>query len=145
MKNLIRYETCFTRDHKSTIDLILTNKPKSFQNTCITETGLSNFHKLISTFFKTQITCLKTKIVFYCNNKHFEDRRFLEDFSQNFHLKQMTRKKIYNFITEKFLDAVNRHALLTKKMLRGNQAPFMNKKLMKEIYTRSKLKNKYNI
>ena len=65
LTNLIRYETCFTRDHKSAIDLILINKPKSFQNTCITETGPSDFHKLISTFFKTQITRFKPKIVFY--------------------------------------------------------------------------------
>ena len=53
LTNLIKNETCFTSDHKCTIDLILTNKPKSFQNICITETGLSDFHKLISTFFKT--------------------------------------------------------------------------------------------
>ena len=57
---------CFTRDHKCTIDFILTNKPKSFQNTCIKETGLRGFHKLISTF-KTQITGLNPKIVFYRN------------------------------------------------------------------------------
>ena len=52
LTNLIRNETCFTRDYKSTIDLILTNKPKSFQNTFIIETGLSDFHKLILTFFE---------------------------------------------------------------------------------------------
>ena len=55
LTNLIRNETCFTRDHKSTIDLILTNKPKSFQNACITETGLSDFHKLILTFFQNSL------------------------------------------------------------------------------------------
>ena len=31
-----------------------------------------------------------------------------------------------------------------KKTLRGNQAPFMTKELEKEIYIRTKLKNKYN-
>ena len=36
------------------------------------------------------------------------------------------------------------HAPLKKKMLKGNQAPFLTKELRKEIYTRSKLKNKYN-
>ena len=46
------YETCFNRDDKSTIDLILSNKLKSFQNICITETVLSDFHKLIFTFFQ---------------------------------------------------------------------------------------------
>ena len=79
LTNLIRNETCFIRDHKSTIDLILTNKPKSFQNPYIIETELSDFHKLISTFFKTQFTLLKPKIVFHQNYKHFEDSRFLED------------------------------------------------------------------
>ena len=52
LTNLVRNKTCFTRDHKSTVDLILTNKPKSFQNTCITETGLSDFNKLTLTFFQ---------------------------------------------------------------------------------------------
>ena len=51
LTSLIIYEPCFTRDHKSTIDLILTNKPKSFQNTCIAETDLGDFHKLLSTFY----------------------------------------------------------------------------------------------
>ena len=36
------------------------------------------------------------------------------------------------------------HAPLKKKMLKGNQAPFLTKELRKKIYTRSKLKNKYN-
>ena len=36
------------------------------------------------------------------------------------------------------------HAPLKKKTLRGNQAPFLSKEPRKEIYTRSKLKNKYN-
>ena len=42
--------TCFTKTHKSTIDLILTNKGNCFQKKKVTETGLSDFHKQISTF-----------------------------------------------------------------------------------------------
>ena len=53
LTNLIRCEICFTRDHISTINSILTHKPKSFQNICITETGLSDSHKLIPTFFQS--------------------------------------------------------------------------------------------
>ena len=34
------------------MDLLLTNKPKSFQVTNTTETGLSDHHKLISSFMK---------------------------------------------------------------------------------------------
>ena len=61
LTNLIRNETCVIRDHKSAINLILTNTPKGFENTCIRKTGLSDFHKLSLTFFKTQITRLKPK------------------------------------------------------------------------------------
>ena len=33
LKNLVKSETCFTKDHKSPTDLIVTNKPLSFQRT----------------------------------------------------------------------------------------------------------------
>ena len=46
----------------------------------------------------------------------------------------------YNFITDKFLNDVNRHAPLKQKMVRGNQALFFTKELRKEIYSGSKLK-----
>ena len=55
LTNLIRCETKFTSYHKSIIDLILTNKPKSSQNTGITEAGLSDIHKLIFTFSKLKL------------------------------------------------------------------------------------------
>ena len=40
-------ETCYTNNHKSTIDQCFKNKPLSFQGTSTTETGLSDCHKLI--------------------------------------------------------------------------------------------------
>ena len=51
LTNLIKENTCITKDHQSTIDLILTNRPLSFQKTKVTETGLSDYHMLISSFF----------------------------------------------------------------------------------------------
>ena len=82
--------------------MILTNKAKSFQNTSITETGLSDFHKLILTFFKTQITRLKPKIVYHRNYKHFQDISFLEDLnSTDFPLNTDDPKENFHFITDK--------------------------------------------
>ena len=52
-------------NHKSTIDLILTNKPRSYQITNVTETGVSDCHKLILTFMKSYISRLKPKNVHY--------------------------------------------------------------------------------
>ena len=54
LTNLIKSEACYAKNHKSLTDLFLTNKPFSFQKTHVTETGLSDYHKLISTFLKSR-------------------------------------------------------------------------------------------
>ena len=41
LSNLIKSETYFSKNHKSTIDFFTTNKPNCFQHTYVTETGLS--------------------------------------------------------------------------------------------------------
>ena len=33
LSNLVKDKTCFTKNHRSSIDVMLTNKPKCFQNT----------------------------------------------------------------------------------------------------------------
>ena len=49
----------------------------------------------------------------------------------------------YRFIIDIFIKIVERHAPLKKRFVKGNQAPFMNKKLRKAIYTRSRLRNNF--
>ena len=44
LANLIKTDTCCTKNHKSTIDLFLTNRPLSFQKPRATETGISDYH-----------------------------------------------------------------------------------------------------
>ena len=62
LTNLVKSETCFMNNHKSAIDLILTNKPRSFQITNVTETGISDCHKLITTFMKLTFLVLNRKM-----------------------------------------------------------------------------------
>ena len=51
--NLVKGPTCFKNPtNPSSIDLILTNRPKSFQGTVLIETGLSDFHKMTLTVLK---------------------------------------------------------------------------------------------
>ena len=38
--NLVECHTCFTKNHKTSIDLLLTNRKSSFQLTQATETGI---------------------------------------------------------------------------------------------------------
>ena len=63
----------------------------------------------ILTFFRTQITRSKPKIVSYRNYKHFEESRFLGNLkSSDFSLKPDDPNENFNIITEKFLDVANR-------------------------------------
>ena len=50
LTNLIKQSTCYKNaDNPTCIDLILTNVPSTFQSTCVTETGLLDFHLMILT------------------------------------------------------------------------------------------------
>ena len=65
LTNLIKSETFYTKNHKSLIDLFFTNKPLPFQKTDVTETGLSDYHKLSSIFFKLRFSKARPKIIKY--------------------------------------------------------------------------------
>ena len=57
LKNLVREPTCFKNpDNPSCIDLFLTNCSRSFQDTQVIETGLSDFHKMNLTVLKMFFT-----------------------------------------------------------------------------------------
>ena len=64
--NLIKKPTCFKNPENPTcIDLILANKPLSFNNTYVTETGLSNFHKMIVAMMKMHFPKMKPQVISY--------------------------------------------------------------------------------
>ena len=73
LTNIVKRNTCFTKNNKSTIDLLLTNKPVYFQVTNTTERGLSDRDKLILSFMKSYISRLKPKTIFYRNYKNFDE------------------------------------------------------------------------
>ena len=70
------------KNSKSIIDLVFTNKPLHFQKTHVVETGLSDYHKMISTFFKACSSKLKTKVIFHRNYKKLDESNFLCRLSQ---------------------------------------------------------------
>ena len=62
LTSLIKEKTCFkSLVNPSCIDLILTNRLQSFQNSGAMETGLSDFHKLTITVLKTSFRKRNTK------------------------------------------------------------------------------------
>ena len=139
MENLINNFTCYKNPNKPTcIDLMLTNKPRSFKNSSVLETGLSDFHKMTLTVMRAHFVKQTPKVVYYRDYKKFSNELFRNDILQAQTLTE-TKENVQTNIVNIF----NEHAPLKKRYVRANQAPFMNKKLSKEIMTRSRLRNKF--
>ena len=51
LSNLINRKTCHKKLSGTAIDIMLTNRPSCFQKTSTVVTGLSDFHKMIISFF----------------------------------------------------------------------------------------------
>ena len=67
--SLIKEPTFYKHPEKlSCIDLILTNKSHSFQNSCVIETGLSDFHRMILTATKMTFQKLRLRLL---NNRDY--------------------------------------------------------------------------
>ena len=144
-KNLIKDNTCFGNPSKpSCIDLIITNRPKSFQNSVTVETGLSDFYKMTLTVMTVFHKKQKTNIVTYRNYKHFSNEAFMFDVKNS--IIQMTSERS-DLDIDRFKTApdktIQRHAPIKKRYVRAYQAPFINKKINKEIMKRSSLRNKF--
>ena len=61
--SMINKVACYKNpDRPTCIDLILINCPGSFLNSCVIETGLSDFHKMIVTVMKTSYRKIAPKI-----------------------------------------------------------------------------------
>ena len=75
--SLISKPTCYKNpDNLSCIDLILTNCPNCLQNLSTSEIGLSGFHKLILTVFKSEIPQQRPNIISYRNYKRYDSQLF---------------------------------------------------------------------
>ena len=52
MTNLIKEPTCFKLQNSTFLDLILTNRPRSFMQSHNFETGLSDCHRLVCSILR---------------------------------------------------------------------------------------------
>ena len=82
LTSMINKPTCHKNTEKpSCIDLILTNCPRSSQNSCALETGLSDFHKMVAYIMKTTFRKMEPKVIKYCDSKYFCNNTFREPLS----------------------------------------------------------------
>ena len=142
LENLIKEPTCYKNpSNPSSIDVMLTNKITSFHNSITLETGLSDHHKMTLTVLKRYFKKKDPITIKYRNYKLFDSGKFRHDVE--IELGKLDTLNVEDF-NNMFITALDIHAPIKKKVVRGNNAPFMNKTLSKEFMHRSKLKNKYN-
>ena len=138
LTSLIDQPTCYKNPDKPTcIDLILANRPNYFQQNNVFETGLSDFHMMVVTELKMGFQKLKPHIVAYRDYQHFDNEKFRSD------IENCASEKNLKCFKENVFCIFNKHALIKRKYVRSNEAPFMIKELHKAIMKRSRLRNKF--
>ena len=144
LTNLINDKTCFFKDHESSLDVILTNKPRRFFNSYAFELGISDCHKMIVTNLRAHIARLNTKIISYRSMKNFNKENFLNELAQNLDtFNCIDTNMAYDRLLNILISVLDKHAPIKRKKVRGNQSRFMNRNLSKAIMKRSYLKSKY--
>ena len=72
LSNLVTESTCITYTHESSIDVIPTNRKQHFMLSKALETGLSDFHKIVTTFKRNTYSCQEPIKIFYRNYSNFD-------------------------------------------------------------------------
>ena len=142
LKNIVVGPTCYKNPlNPSAVDLILTNKSRSFQHSTKIETGLSDFHLMtictMRCFFPKQTPI----VVKYRSYRTFN--KFIFDNELNYRLSSMSDNSTFEEFEAVFIETLSKHAPLKEKNIRANNSPFMNKIIGKAIMNRSRLKNRF--
>ena len=141
LKSLNKDPTCYQNiDNPSCIDLLIINSAKSFESTCTTEKGLSDFHKLVVMVLNEKYKRMPPKVIQYRDHKKFDYAIF------NNHLWKETENLNFSeldFVTLRkiFIEILDKLAPLKKKYIRANHSKFVTKEIRKAIMLRSKLRN----
>ena len=83
-KNIVNKATCYKNpDNPSCIDLILTHRQKSFQDTRVIETDLSDFHMMATTVLKTSFKKQPSKVISYRDYKNVSQLKLRNDLGKS--------------------------------------------------------------
>ena len=140
-KNSVKENTCFKNAlSPSCNDPFITNSPLSFQNIIAVSNGLSDFNEMVITVMKMSFK--KHSPI----ERHYTDYKYYfyqTKFKNNLNEKLSEGISNYESFETTFIEVLNKHAPLRKKLLRANHAPYITKTLRKTIMCRSQLETKY--
>ena len=125
LRSLVKELTCFkSPENPSCIDLILTNKPRSFSKIGVKETGLCDYHKLVTTVMKIHFPKSKRSMIIYRSYKKFDNKKFMENLNAE-------------------IETQSNYLEMMARYLRANHKPFINAEISKAIMIRIRLRNRF--
>ena len=141
-KNLIKDATCLKILGKPTcIDLMLRNRNRSFQNSCVIDADLCHLGKMTVTVLRSHLNKLSPKIIQYRDYKNFSKDTFRSELDiENGNLQNFND---FHSLLAKCKNVLNRTAPLKQKHVRANSSPFINKTILQTIMKQTRLKNKF--
>ena len=126
LTNIINGKTCSKAQKGTSIDVLLTSRPRRFHKTGIFETGFSDHHKLILSVFRSYFIRIPPKTIEYRNYKNFNETIFLHDLDQELLKGEMykSNNEMYSTFTKIFRLVLDKHAPLKvcnkKSKIRNN-------------------------
>ena len=63
----------------TSIDVIMTNKNRSFKNSYTVSAGISDYHSMVLTTMRANYERLKPIKIKYCSYKNFDEDKFIQD------------------------------------------------------------------
>ena len=140
LKNIVKEPTCFKVHPPTLNDVFITNAPNLFFRTNARETGISDFHKMVTTVRKGAIPNVKPSYVKYRCHKNFVKEDFNRDVSLIPYFVTPFGDVDENYWLQ---EVVDEHLPPKTKRLKKKPAVFMNSTWRKAINRRNRLKNVY--
>ena len=122
LSNLVSGVTCVKSLVRSSIDAMLTNRPRGFHHTSLIETGMSGCYKLIVSSFKAFWKSIPAETIEYHNYSKFIIEAFLHELDQELNkvIIDNSQDKQYDLFSNIFRTVLDHHAPLKTKRIRGN-------------------------
>ena len=147
LTNMVKEPTCFPKNsNPSLLDVILTNKPSTFNGTRICDTGLSDVHRLVACVMKNTVKQKRNGKTTYRSFKNLDETALLRDIENA----PLHIADIFDDIDdicwahEKLLsEVIDEHIPVKERKQRPSKATYTNGRLRKEINYKKKLRRTF--
>jgi len=141
LRNKISVPTRVTENTKTLIDVVLTSHQERYSTSGSLSLGVSD-HDLVYVVRKNKLRRPSPHLIEYRSMKNFDQKKFLEDLNSvewNVVYLNDNIDNVWEQWSTKYKEVLDQHAPVKKKWIRGDQLPWINTEILREISLRNKL------